>query len=89
MGRGAQSKTPEDKRLGEGRQLFRHLHQSMFFEKQPVENYEDTDNKHKKRNPVDPMHRAYITVGRRVRILLFNIKIFSYLPEHSHMETDQ
>jgi hypothetical protein len=58
----------------------------MFFEKKPVQNYQDADNKHEKGNPVDPVHCPDITVGRRVRIPLFNIKIFSYLAEHSHTE---
>lgn len=58
----------------------------MFLKKKPIENYEDPNDKHEKGNPVDPMHGAYITVGRRVRIPLFNIKIFSYLSKHPHME---
>lgn len=58
----------------------------MFFEKKTEEDNDYPDDKHEDRDPVDTMHNADVTIGRRIRIFLFNIEIFSYLPEHSHRE---
>jgi hypothetical protein len=58
----------------------------VLFKKKAVQDNDDPDNKHENRDPVDPMHSADIAIGWRIGIFLFNIKIFSYLPEHSHIK---
>ena len=57
---------------------------STLSKKKTVKDNNNPDKEHEDRDPVDPMHRPDITVGRRIRIPLFNIEIFGYLAEHAH-----
>ncbi len=61
-----------------------HQINSVFFEKKPDEDNDYPDNKHKDGNPVDTMHVADPATRGRIRILLFNIQVFSNLTEYSH-----
>jgi len=56
----------------------------VFSEEKPDQDNDYPDDEHKDGDPVDAMHIAHPTAGRRIRILLFNIQVFSNLTEDSH-----
>jgi len=56
----------------------------VFFEKEPDEDNDYPDDKHKNGDPIDAMHIAYPAAGGRIGIFLFNIQVFSNLTEYSH-----
>jgi hypothetical protein len=58
----------------------------MFFkEKQPDHDNDQRKEEHKNRDAVDAMHVFYPAAPRRTWIFLFNIQVFSYLAQHSHI----
>jgi hypothetical protein len=60
----------------------------MSLEKKSDDQKNDAQQKHKDRDPVDPMHISHPLGIRRVRIALLYIKVFGYLPPDSHNVLD-
>jgi hypothetical protein len=57
-----------------------HQGKSVPSEKQAVKDNENPDDEHEDRDPVYAVHIPDEVAGGRIRIFLFKIKIFSYLP---------
>jgi hypothetical protein len=57
----------------------------MFFENEKLKQQDnDPRQKHKDRNPVDPMHIPHPLRVRRIRIPFFDIEVFGDLSSDSH-----
>jgi hypothetical protein len=57
----------------------------VFFENQAKDNYKDSDQEHKDRNPVDGIHIPDPAAGRFIRIFFSDIKIFSKFTQYTHL----
>ncbi len=56
----------------------------MPLENQTVNDYQEADQEHKNRDPVDGIHVTYPAVAGFIRIFFSDIQIFGQLAQYSH-----